>query len=187
MAKRGTLEHPKNRRLARALKIPPIFSLGILEGLWHYTSANHPTGRHSRQSLESAFRSGELTDVFTVDELISALISTQWLDEHTADVYQIYDWRDHWWNDNRFGYSKKAYWLKMKAAGGTISHELRTVIFKRDGYQCLCCGSTTDLTLDHIIPLNLGGKHKGNLQTLCRSCNSRKKDKLEKLTLCEVS
>lgn len=33
----------------------------------------------------------------------------------------------------------------------------------------------SDLTLDHIQPIHYGGENKiGNLQTLCRSCNSKK-------------
>jgi len=35
-------------------------------------------------------------------------------------------------------------------------------------------------TIDHIVPLNRGGQHvRDNVQALCMSCNSRKKDSLE--------
>lgn len=40
---------------------------------------------------------------------------------------------------------------------------------------CVRCGSTSDLTGDHIIPLRLGGTSTAeNIQVLCRSCNSAK-------------
>lgn len=40
---------------------------------------------------------------------------------------------------------------------------------------CLACGSDDDLTLDHVIPLALGGRNSvENIQVLCRSCNSIK-------------
>lgn len=53
---------------------------------------------------------------------------------------------------------------------------IRLWLFKRDRF-CLCCGSSIRLTVDHIIPVNRGGENKlSNLQTLCRSCNSRKSD-----------
>ena len=48
-------------------------------------------------------------------------------------------------------------------------------IKKRDGNKCLLCGSTSNLTVDHIIPKHRGG-HNGesNLQTLCATCNEDK-------------
>lgn len=55
--------------------------------------------------------------------------------------------------------------------------KIRQFIFKRDNYKCLCCGSKNNLSIDHIKPINKGGENKiSNLQTLCRSCNSKKSD-----------
>lgn len=52
---------------------------------------------------------------------------------------------------------------------------LRKAVYDRDGRACLECGSTTDLSLDHIYPYSLGGEDTfDNLRTLCRLCNSRK-------------
>ena len=43
---------------------------------------------------------------------------------------------------------------------------------------CANCGSKADITLDHIIPISRGGRHSiGNLQSLCRPCNSSKNAK----------
>lgn len=51
-------------------------------------------------------------------------------------------------------------------------------IFDRDGHRCVACGSRNHLTLDHVVPLSKGGNDtEDNLQTLCKSCNSRKKDR----------
>lgn len=47
---------------------------------------------------------------------------------------------------------------------------------------CAYCGTTENLTFDHIIPLSRGGEHQiGNLVAACKPCNSRKhaKDELE--------
>lgn len=40
---------------------------------------------------------------------------------------------------------------------------------------CGMCSSVSDLTIDHIKPLSLGGTNElNNLQILCRSCNASK-------------
>ena len=40
---------------------------------------------------------------------------------------------------------------------------------------CLACGAEENLSLDHIIPLAKAGRNSiGNIQVLCRSCNSTK-------------
>lgn len=55
----------------------------------------------------------------------------------------------------------------------------RTIVYRRDGYKCLSCGSQKELTLDHIVPKSIGGtNHKNNLQTLCKPCNQKKGDRI---------
>lgn len=56
-------------------------------------------------------------------------------------------------------------------------------IFKRDEGKCQYCGTTSDLTLDHVVPRSKGGKSTWtNLVTACKKCNSRKSDySLEKV------
>ena len=57
----------------------------------------------------------------------------------------------------------------------TIRPELRRQVFERDEYRCRDCGGWEFLTVDHVIPFVFGGPTViENLQTLCRSCNSRK-------------
>lgn len=54
----------------------------------------------------------------------------------------------------------------------------RQNVFKRDGQKCQYCGSSKDLTLDHVIPKSKGGKSTwNNLVTACKRCNSLKGDK----------
>lgn len=44
---------------------------------------------------------------------------------------------------------------------------------------CSHCGSKTDLTGDHITPLSKGGTNtRDNVRVLCRSCNSRRGNKI---------
>ena len=57
----------------------------------------------------------------------------------------------------------------------TISKAKRDRILYRDYNKCLKCGSTENLSMDHINPKVLGGTDsEDNLQTLCGACNSKK-------------
>lgn len=57
----------------------------------------------------------------------------------------------------------------------TGSKKERQLIFKRDGYKCIKCGSNKNLTIDHIIPKSKGGRDSiTNYQTMCKKCNSEK-------------
>ncbi len=61
-----------------------------------------------------------------------------------------------------------------------IPPEVRKYVFERDRHQCQSCGETTNLEVDHIIPLAKGGTNDlSNFQTLCRRCNSKKKHYLD--------
>jgi 5-methylcytosine-specific restriction endonuclease McrA len=55
----------------------------------------------------------------------------------------------------------------------------RAMIYKRDGHKCQYCGSTRNLTIDHIFPASKGGDNTWeNLVVACMPCNTRKGDKL---------
>ena len=54
----------------------------------------------------------------------------------------------------------------------------RREVLRRDKHTCQYCGSTKQLTLDHVIPRSKGGKHTwDNVVTACERCNSRKGDR----------
>lgn len=66
----------------------------------------------------------------------------------------------------------RAYDNSRKAA---LNPEVRALVYARDGNACVHCGSTENLSIDHIKSLAQGGTHDlENLQTLCKSCNSSK-------------
>ncbi len=59
------------------------------------------------------------------------------------------------------------------------SNRLRKEVFERDRYRCQACGGWKDLAVDHTHPFSKGGLTTlENLQTLCKSCNSRKGDRV---------
>lgn len=60
-----------------------------------------------------------------------------------------------------------------------IPDSLRWQIWERDNFTCKRCGSRRFLTIDHIHPEKLGGdQNPANLQTLCKPCNSAKRDRI---------
>jgi len=62
---------------------------------------------------------------------------------------------------------------KLEAPGNLTVEEEQHLYELYD--HCLCCGTTEDLTVDHIVPLVEGGANSfENCQILCRPCNSRK-------------
>ena len=64
-----------------------------------------------------------------------------------------------------------------RALKRTIS---RRVLFARDGWQCVYCGTAGGrLTLDHVVPRSRGGESSWeNVVTSCAPCNLRKGDRL---------
>lgn len=52
----------------------------------------------------------------------------------------------------------------------------RREVFARDGHRCMYCGvRSSELTIDHVMPRNRGGRHEWeNIVAACRECNHSK-------------
>lgn len=51
-------------------------------------------------------------------------------------------------------------------------------IMVRDGYECMYCGATNQLTIDHMLPSSRGGKTSfENCVTACQPCNNKKNNR----------
>ncbi len=93
--KRGTPRHPKTKDLARRLKIPVPYAVGILEMLWEFTREFYPRGDVGRGSDE------DIADAVGWPEadcrtLISALVESRWLNPtEEPDRLAVHDWHDH--------------------------------------------------------------------------------------------
>ena len=59
-----------------------------------------------------------------------------------------------------------------------ITHQERWRVYTRDAGACQICGRQLqfeEMTIDHIIPLEAGGKNElANYQCACRTCNRMK-------------
>ena len=54
-------------------------------------------------------------------------------------------------------------------------------LFLRDGFECMYCSDSDDLTFDHLVPRRLGGKTSWtNIVAACSKCNLRKGGRLAK-------
>ncbi len=54
----------------------------------------------------------------------------------------------------------------------------RKNILRRDGHRCQYCGTTQNLTVDHVMPKSRGGEDSWeNLTTACIRCNNKKGDR----------
>jgi hypothetical protein len=91
--KRGAPDHPKMKKLARALNINRGWAVGLLESLWHWTSKFAPQGdigKHEDVDIaEGCFWDREPS------ELINALIETGWIERCDKHRLLVHDWHDH--------------------------------------------------------------------------------------------
>lgn len=93
------------------------------------------------------------------------------------------DWKRAPWGDARRDSYHRRRALK---AGATIGEPFRNLdIFQRDRWTCQLCDHKIDpevkwpnprsASLDHVVPLSLGGAHsRSNTQLACLECNTRK-------------
>jgi 5-methylcytosine-specific restriction endonuclease McrA len=91
--------------------------------------------------------------------------SSQWRKEHPEKAQEY----------NRTHRARK------KGNGGIITAAEWGDLKKKYSYTCLCCKRQEPeikLTLDHVLPIAMGGKNViENAQPLCLSCNCSKQDK----------
>ncbi len=60
-----------------------------------------------------------------------------------------------------------------------IPQDVKQAVWQRDGGRCVQCDANDYLEFDHVIPFSKGGANTiGNIQLLCRRCNSKKSNRL---------
>lgn len=89
--------------------------------------------------------------------------------------------RTRWATDPIYVAKETARALNRKAQkyqGGSFTEQEWLDLCARYDYRCLCCKEQKPLTVDHVMPLSKGGSNDiGNIQPLCGSCNSSKRDR----------
>lgn len=102
-----------------------------------------------------------------------------WRKENPNKVKEIYR-RVYAKNVNKYSFYHKERETRKRANGGSHTFEEWRELLKLHNYICWGCKRINlELTEDHKIPLIKGGtNYINNIQPLCRSCNSKKRDKL---------
>lgn len=75
------------------------------------------------------------------------------------------------------GFETERHYTPRVKSKKQLPAKLRAIVLARDGLRCKHCGcdDIDEIGVDHIIAVANGGTDDlGNLQTLCRSCNSKK-------------
>ena len=91
--KRGTIEHPKTKKLARELGIEIPFAAGLLECLWHWAAKFTPQGNAGKFDND-AIADGIQTTI-NPDKLIEALVKSGYFERHETHRLIIHDWHEH--------------------------------------------------------------------------------------------
>lgn len=74
--------------------------------------------------------------------------------------------------------AKRRHRARKIGNGGSHTQAQWEELVKQSGGKCVCCLQEKRLTRDHIIPLTAGGTDDiSNIQPLCQSCNSVKRNR----------
>jgi hypothetical protein len=149
-------DNPDVRTMPRPIRLEAC-GLWVLAGSW-CAAKGHLDGHLPPEALK---------DLGASTKAVHALVAAGLWDRHNRPG-------SHWIGHGRT--SRYSLWeMERSDYRRKISSSVRELVYRRDGYRCVTCGADGDLSLDHIFPWSLGcSDTPANLQTLCRSCNSRK-------------
>jgi hypothetical protein len=156
-------DHPKLRRLSVELGVSRPEALGWLLAFWHWCLLNAPDGRIAGCTASVI--------AMAVDwnrerrrSFLHALITAGFVEPDGSRLH-------HWWRGRHAIRGRHP----VRIEWDVLAPKLRPQVFARDGYRCVICGSTDDLSVDHVLPIARGGTNdEWNLQTACMRCNRLK-------------
>lgn len=98
---------------------------------------------------------------------------------HACETTRKKKWKEKNRSKQRF-YQKQTK-LKSRRAVGKYTKAVLEEKLSYWGNKCWCCGTSKDITLDHVKPISKGGTNwVANIRPCCSSCNSIKNNKWPK-------
>lgn len=117
-----------------------------------------------------------ITDGETI-RLIEDLKGFGLLDK-TKKGFEPHNWRGRQYASDNSMERVNRYRAKRRASGLPILADysrFRPALIERDGEECIYCGATKNLVVDHLVPIAHGGTDDtDNLGLACKQCNSGK-------------
>lgn len=105
----------------------------------------------------------------------------KWYTRHVTTNKTHYRTRKNAWqqqNADKFRAKEHRRRAAKQASSGQYTAVEWQALCRWFDQRCVACGTATSLTVDHVLPLSKGGSNGiENIQPLCSSCNSRKKDR----------
>ena len=119
------------------------------------------------------------TSLDEYEKLLRRLFESKYADDATRDnVTTELAWVDTEKTKKSKQAAKTNHIQRRRSQFSQKYDQLMLALIHRDGFECEICGTTEDLTIDHVIPLSKGGGDElGNLRLLCRLHNSLKGDR----------
>jgi hypothetical protein len=93
MALRAVPDHPKFAELMATLNLPKFATLGILEGVWHFTGRYAPqgnVGKYSDQAIETWVGWNG-----PAGAMVQALVKCHWINIDATHRLLVHDWDQH--------------------------------------------------------------------------------------------
>ncbi len=109
-------------------------------------------------------------------ETVINAMTTMGLLRREGDWIAIANWDKRQFENDSSTERVRRYRQKRKMLGLPVAptYDPNEIIL-RDGCRCVYCGSTDNLVVDHVVPIDLGGTDDPrNLVAACRRCNSGK-------------
>ncbi|HEY66248.1 MAG TPA: hypothetical protein G4O02_16980 [Caldilineae bacterium] len=172
-----TYRDPKIRRLAREMSCSIAEAVGVWAILLSLASESE---RRGALMLNSDIP----LDLSDLEDATGAPNIKEWLEcmqrlgmlTYDNDTWYITNWDKRQFESDSSRERVRRYREKRRGLGMPPSpnYDARKII-ERDGSRCVYCGSTENIVVDHMVPIQLGGTDdERNLAAACKRCNSGK-------------